>query len=387
MASKRDYYDVLEVSRNATGDEIRNAYRKLALNHHPDRNPGNEESEKLFREAAEAYEVLSDGDKKQRYDRYGHEGLSGSGVQDFGNINDIFDAFGDIFGGGGGGVFGDIFGGRRRVRRGTDLRFQLELDLTEAARGVTRTLDIKRRERCDECQGSGARPGSSPVQCSYCGGNGQVIQSQGFMRVQTTCPSCRGKGTQVTDPCSRCSGRGRVVMPRTIEVPIPPGVDSGITLCVRGEGEAGEEGAPRGDLYCVIEVKAHPLFGREGANLTCQVPITFSQAALGSTVEVPTLSGPYDLKVPAGTQSGQVFRLKGRGVADPHTRSATVGALLVEVLIETPKKLNTREKELLRELAELEKTRLSPKRKGFMNRIKEFFAADHQMDSGQEDPS
>jgi molecular chaperone DnaJ len=370
MASKRDYYEVLGVSRNASSEEIRNAYRKAALANHPDRNPGDAEAEKRFKEAAEAYEVLSDTDKRQRYDRWGHEGLSGTAVHDFGDISEIFEAFGDILGGG---LFGDLFGGggRRRARRGADLRCDVELDLLQAAGGVTRTLEVQRHERCSDCDGSGARRGTTPVSCSYCGGRGQVVQAQGFIRIQTTCPACRGKGTMVQDPCPKCRGGGRVPVMRKIDVNIPPGVDTGMRLCLRGEGEAGDNGAPRGDLYCIVHVQQHPLFHREGLDLVCRVPITFAQATLGAEVEVPTLAGPEKLAVPQGTETGHVFRLRGRGMPSPQGRAR--GDELVQVYIETPKQLTARQEELLREWAELEQSNVSPHRKGFLERIKEFF--------------
>jgi molecular chaperone DnaJ len=380
MASKRDYYEILGVSRSASVEEIRNAYRKAALANHPDRNPGDAAAEQRFKEAAEAYEVLGDRAKRDRYDRWGHEGLSGTAVHDFGDISEIFEAFGDILGGG---LFGDLFGGgrRQRARRGGDLRCDVELDLLQAARGVTRTLEVQRHERCADCQGSGARRGTTPVRCSYCGGRGQVVQAQGFIRIQTTCPACRGKGSMVQDPCPKCRGGGRVPVMRKIDVNIPPGVDTGMRLCLRGEGEAGDNGAPRGDLYCVVHVREHPLFHREGLDLVCRVPITFAQATLGAEIEVPTLGGPENLAVPRGTETGHVFRLRGRGMPSPQGRAR--GDELVQVYIETPKHLTSRQEELLRELAELEQSNVSPHRKGFLERIKEFFVS--QQDSEKEE--
>ena len=371
MASKRDYYEVLGVGRDANADEIKSVYRRLALKFHPDRNPNDPEAEKKFKEAAEAYEVLSDSDKRSKYDRFGHAGLSGTGVHEFRDAQDIFDVFGDIFGGA---LFGDLFGGRRGrrgPRAGRDLRMQLDLDLFEAAKGASKTMDIRRQEICSQCSGSGAKRGTKAVTCSYCGGRGQVFQSQGFFRIATTCPSCRGTGSQIRDPCPECSGAGRVVATRTLQVDIPPGVDIGMRVRLRGEGEPGDNGAPRGDLYCYINVREHPLFHREGANLICHVPITFAQAALGSEVEVPSLSGKQPLSIPRGTQSGEVFQLRGQGMPDPHGRGR--GDLVVQVVVETPKKLTKRQEELLREFAELDNSHVSPERKSFFEKLREYF--------------
>jgi molecular chaperone DnaJ len=372
MATKRDYYEVLGVARDANPDDIKGAYRRLALKFHPDRNPNKPEAEQKFKEAAEAYEILSDPDRRSKYDRFGHAGVSGTGVHEFRDVEDIFDVFGDIFGGG---MFGDLFGGRRGrrgPRAGRDLRMQLDLDLFEAARGTNKTIDIRRQELCSHCGGSGAKRGTKPVSCSYCGGRGQVFQSQGFFRIATPCPGCRGTGSQIRDPCPDCSGNGRVVASRTIQVDVPPGVDTGMRVRLRGEGEPGDNGAPRGDLYCYINVREHPLFHREGANLICQVPITFTQATLGAEVEVPTLSGKQPLSVPRGTQSGEIFHLRGKGMPDPHGRGH--GDLVVQVVVETPKKLTKRQEELLREFAELENTHVSPERKSFFETLRDYFA-------------
>ena len=372
MATKRDYYEVLGVAKNAGEDDIKRAYRRLALKFHPDRNPNDAEAEKNFKEAAEAYEVLSDPEKRTRYDRFGHQGLSGTGFHEFTNAEDIFEAFGDIFGGG---MFSDLFGGRRSrrgPRPGRDLRIQLELELVEAAKGVTKTFDIRREEICATCKGSGAKVGTQPATCSYCGGRGEVLQSQGFFRIASTCPGCHGRGKQVKDPCPDCSGAGRVKAKRSLEVPIPPGVDTGMKVRLRGEGEPGDNGAPRGDLYCYISVREHPLFHREGLNLICQVPITFTQAALGAEIEVPSLSARQPLSIPRGTQSGEVFHLRGQGMPDPHSRSR--GDLVVQVIIETPKKLTGRQEELLREFADLEQVHVSPQRKSFFESVREYFS-------------
>jgi molecular chaperone DnaJ len=381
MAAKRDYYEVLGVAKDASADDIKRAYRRLALKYHPDRNPNDAEAEKKFKESAEAYEVLGDPDKRSKYDRFGHQGLSDTGFHEFTNAEDIFEAFGDIFGGG---MFGDLFGrrARRGPRAGRDLRVQFELELLEAARGCSKTFDITRLELCATCRGSGAKAGSQPVTCSYCGGRGQVLQSQGFFRISQTCPGCQGRGTQIKDPCTDCSGGGRVKAKRTLQVEIPAGVDTGMRVRLRGEGEPGDNGAPRGDLYCYISVREHPLFHREGANLICQVPITFSQAALGADVDVPGLAGKQRLSVPRGTQSGEVFRLRGQGMPDPNGRAK--GDLVVQVVIETPKKLTKRQEELLREFAETEQAHVTPQRKSFFDQLRNFFTAEESSSDDQE---
>lgn len=377
MAGKRDYYEVLGVARTASDKEIAAAYRKLAIQYHPDKNPGNEEAVAQFKECAEAFEVLSDTDKRSRYDRYGHAGLEGAGgAPHFGDVNDIFEAFGDIFGDG---IFGDIFGGGRRgrgrggrrARRGSDVRADVTLDLLEAARGATKKIRFERLERCDECEGSGAKRGSQPEVCRYCGGQGQVIQTTGIFRVQTTCPACRGAGSTIKDPCSQCRGEGQVRRRVERDVRIPPGVDGDTRLRLGGEGNQSGEGGTPGDCYCFITVKEHALFHREGQHLVCQIPLTYSQAALGATVEVPTLDGREELAIPPGTQPGDVFRLRGRGMPDPRQRGQ--GDLLVQVSLEVPKMLTPRQEELLRELAEEEQTNVSPHRKSFFEKLKEYF--------------
>jgi molecular chaperone DnaJ len=370
--TKRDYYDVLGVKRDASSDEIKKAYRQLALKNHPDKNPGDAEAEKRFKEAAEAYEVLSDQAKRQRYDRYGHAGLEGAGVHDFRNAEDIMSAFGDIFGGG---LFGDLFGQRRRgPRPGQDLLFKLEIDLQEAARGATKSIEISRQEACGECKGSGARKGTVATTCSYCGGQGQVVQSRGFFQVATTCPSCGGDGVRVTDPCPNCRGAGRVPSLAALKVDVPPGVESGMWLQLRGQGEPGDPGAPRGNLRIQILVRKHPFFERSRNDLLCQVPISFPQAALGADIEVPTLDGPDRLHVPRGTQSSDVLRLKGRGMPDIGGRGR--GDELIEVVVETPRHLTERQEELLRELAEIEHETVSPKRKSFFEKLRDYFTED-----------
>jgi molecular chaperone DnaJ len=367
-SSKRDYYEVLGVSRDAGAEEIQRAYRSLAMQYHPDRNVGDSEAELKFKEAAEAYEVLRDPDKRQRYDRYGHAGLQGN-VPHFNDAQSVFDLFGDLFG------FGDLMGGgrgRQGPRRGGDLKIAIELDLAEAAHGVTKTISVAREELCGECSATGARKGTRPAPCRRCNGHGVVIQNQGFFRIQQTCRTCGGTGTIITDPCPNCHGQGRVRAQRTLEVTVPAGVDNGTAIRLSGEGEAGDPGAPRGDLFCVIQVRNHPLFQRDGQHLICQVPITFAQAALGAEIEVPTLDGPHMHTLKHGTQSGDVLRISGRGM--PSLRGGRKGDLLVQVLLETPRHLNKRQEELFRELAELEKSHVSPQRKSFLDKLRNFFA-------------
>jgi len=369
MASQKDYYEVLDVPRDATPEQIKKSYRKLALEHHPDRNPGNDEATARFKEAAEAFEVLGDDEKRSRYDRFGHAGVSGNGGPGFTDLNDIFDAFGDLFGGG-------LFGGTRRrgrSRQGNSLATSLTINLLDAASGCSRELEIHRAELCSTCDGSGAKPGSQPQSCDYCGGNGRVVQSQGFFRIQTTCPACRGAGTVIRDKCPRCRGSGRESRTIKLEVQVPAGVDNGMQLCLRGEGELGPGGGPRGDLYVDIHVKEHPLFRREGPNLICEIPITFTQAALGTELEIPILKGRHHLNIPAGTQPEQVFRLKGYGMPDPHGRRA--GDLFVHVQMEVPQKMTERQEELIRELAELEHVHVSSHRKTFFEKLKDFFSS------------
>ncbi len=367
--TKRDYYEVLSVKRDASPEEIKKAYRQLALKNHPDKNPGDAEAEKRFKEGAEAYEVLSDQAKRQRYDRYGHAGLEGAGVHDFRNADDIMSAFSDIFGGG---LFGDLFGQRRRgPRPGQDLLYKLEIELEEAARGTTKAIDVSRQESCGECKGSGARKGTVATTCNYCGGQGQVVQSRGFFQVASTCPACGGEGVRVMDPCPSCRGSGRVPSVAHLKVDVPPGVENGMWLQLRGQGEPGDPGAPRGNLRIQIVVRKHPFFERNRNDLLCQVPISFPQAALGADVEVPTLDGPDRLHVPAGTQSGDVLRLKARGMPDISGRGR--GDLLIEVIVETPRKLSVRQEELLRELAEIEHEDVSPKRKSFFEKLRDYF--------------
>jgi molecular chaperone DnaJ len=369
MATKRDYYEVLDLKREADADEIKRAYRQHALKNHPDKNPGDPDAERRFKEAAEAYEVLSDQAKRQRYDRYGHAGLEGAGVHDFRNAEDIMSAFSDIFGGG---MFGDLFGQRRRgPRAGQDLLMKLEIDLLEAARGATKQVEISRQEVCGECRGSGAKKGTVATTCNYCGGQGQVVQSRGFFQVATTCPSCGGEGVRITDPCTSCRGSGRVPSTAQLKVDIPPGVETGMWLQLRNQGEPGDPGAPRGNLRIQIQVRKHPFFERVQNDLHCQIPISFPQAALGAEIEVPTLDGTDRLHVPRGTQSGDTLKLKGRGMPDINGRGR--GDELIEVMVETPKHLSERQEELLRELAEIEHESVSPKRKRFFEKLRDYF--------------
>lgn len=377
--AKRDYYEILGVSRDASDDEIKKAYRKMAMKYHPDRNPDNKEAEEKFKEAAEAYEVLRDKDKRQRYDQFGHEGLGGADMGGFSNFEDIFSHFGDIFGGGGGGgsifdgIFGGMGGGRggRTVRSGPSLKCRVNVTFEEAAFGCTKTIELRRAELCAECSGTGAQKGSKPKTCPTCQGKGQVYRSQGFFSVATTCPSCGGSGEVIENPCKKCKGSGREAKTVRIKVNIPAGVEDGTRMRIPDEGEPGEHGGPRGDLYCYIMVAEHDFFKRHNDDVYCEVPITFSQAALGTDLEVPTLNGKARLKIPAGTQSDQVFRLRGQGVKNVHGRG--IGDQIVRVIIETPKKLTARMEELFRELATLENANVSPQRKGFLDKVKEYF--------------
>jgi len=373
MVSQRDFYEVLKVSRESSADEIRKAYKKLALANHPDRNPGDEAAIERFKEAAEAFDVLSNPDKRARYDRYGHAGLAGGGGgTGFADVGDIFDAFGDLFGD----FFGGSSGRTSRSRRGSSLRAGVRIDLTEAATGCDRNLEVRRRELCETCGGSGARTGTSPVHCDYCGGRGQVVQAQGFFRIQTTCPACRGSGTVVRDKCTDCGGDGRVGQTTRLEVKIPPGVDSGMQLCLRGEGESGAGNNSRGDLYVDIEVRPHALFERHGRDLLCRVPVTYCQATLGTRIPLPLLNGRHELVIDPGTQPGEVIRLRGRGM--PDAQGGRTGDLHVEVQVEVPTKLSEREEELLRELAELEDANVSLHRKSFFEKIREIFVPDDE---------
>jgi molecular chaperone DnaJ len=368
MASKRCYYETLGVDRSASATDLAAAYRKLAVKYHPDKNPGDQEAIARFKECSEAFEVLNDAEKRSRYDRFGHAGVNGGGAGHFNDVEDIFSAFGDIF--------GDIFGGRggRRSRRGRDVRCEVTLTLREAAEGVRKKVQFHRHEPCTSCEGSGAAPGSKRETCSYCGGRGQVIQQAGIVRMQTTCPACQGEGASISNPCRKCRGAGHTLKKVEADVDIPPGVDNGMQIRMTGQGEPSQHGGPPGDCYCVVAVLPHALFEREGQHLICRIPITYSQAALGTKLEVPTLAGPSELEVPAGTQSGDVFRIRGQGMRDP--RMSGVGDLLVQVTIEVPKRVTSEEEELLRKLAELEHKNVAPARKSFFDKVKEYFTQD-----------
>ena len=375
MAEKTCYYEVLRVERNASKAEIDRAYRKLAIKYHPDSNKDDEDAIEKFKEATEAYEVLSDAEKRDRYDQYGHSGVDG--VHQFNDVEDIFEAFGDLFGGG---MFGDLFGGRgggrRRSRRGADIRCNVTLTLEEAARGVSKDISFRRRVLCATCEGSRAAPGSQPTLCNTCGGQGQVIQSAGILRVQTACPNCRGTGRQISQPCTDCRGSGLQNEKAELSVNVPRGVDNGTRLRVQGEGEASPDGGPVGDCYVFITVRPHELFKREGNHLILQLPISYSQAALGALIEVPSLEGAQELKIDPGTQNGDVFTLRGKGITDPH--GAQTGDLLVQVFIEVPKKVSVEQERLLRELADLDHESVLPHRKSFLEKLRAFFDTDAQ---------
>ncbi len=370
--SKRDYYEVLGIDRDATEKDIKKAYRRVAMKYHPDRNPDDKEAEDKFKEASEAYEVLADPQTRAAYDQFGHDAVSGNagaGAGGFGggaNFSDIFgDVFGDIFGGG---------GGRRGPARGSDLRYHLDVDLEDAVRGTESKIRIPTLVPCDTCDGSGAKKGSSPVTCTTCGGIGQVRMQQGFFSVQQTCPNCRGKGKMITDPCGSCHGQGRVEETKTLSVKVPPGVDTGDRIRLTGEGEAGPEGGPPGDLFVQINVREHPIFERDGKHLYCEVPITFVDAALGGELEVPTLDGRVKLKIPAETQTGKLFRLRNKGVSP--VRGGPAGDLLCRVVVETPVNLTKRQKELLKELQESldeEGNQQSPRKTSWFEGVKNFF--------------
>ena len=374
IMSKRDYYEVLDVKRDVNEADLKKAYRRLAMKHHPDRNTDNPESEEKFKEAKEAYDVLSDAQKRAAYDQYGHAGVDpsmggGRGGAGFsGDFGDIFgDVFGDIFGGGRG-------GGRSRAFRGADLRYNLELSLENAVFGTEVDIRVPTLRTCTTCSGSGAKKGTAPTTCSTCGGVGQVRMQQGFFSVQQTCPNCRGQGKTITDPCPDCNGQGRVQKHKTLSVKIPAGVDNGDRIRLAGEGEAGENGGPTGDLYVQVQVKPHSIFKRDDNDLLCEMPISIVTATLGGELEVPTLNGRLKLKIPAETQSGALFRMRGKGVKP--VRGGATGDLLCRVAIETPVKLNGKQKDLLREfeksIQESGKQH-SPQSASWMDRVKRFF--------------
>ncbi len=378
MASKRDYYTVLGLNRDASDEDLKKSYRKLAMKHHPDRNLDDKSAEEKFKEAKEAYEVLTDPKKRAAYDQFGHAGVDasagfagaarGAGPEGFGGFADAFgDIFGEIFGQGRGGRGNGVF-------RGADLRYNLELALEEAARGTEATIRIPTLENCATCHGSGAKPGTQPKPCASCGGRGEVRVSQGFFSIQQTCPTCHGTGKVVTDPCAGCNGAGRLRKHKTLSVKIPAGVDQDDRIRLAGEGEAGVNGGPSGDLYVVVQLKPHSVFQREGADLHCEMPISFATASLGGEIEIPTLDGQAKIKIPSETQSGQVFRLRNKGIRP--VRGSVTGDLYCHVAIETPVKLTARQKELLREFEAInlkDPAAHTPRAKSFFDRIRAFF--------------
>jgi molecular chaperone DnaJ len=369
---RRDYYETLGVERSASDEEIKKAYRKLALKYHPDKNPGDKGAEDRFKEIGEAYQVLCDPERRAAYDRFGHAAFEqggGFGGFDFaGGFEDILgDLFGDFFGTRRGGR-----GGRSRARRGQDLQYQLDVTFEEAARGCEKTLSIPRLTRCGTCNGSGAKPGTRPTQCPQCHGSGQIRFQQGFFAIAKTCGTCNGQGTVIASPCTDCNGGGARRRTHTLNVRIPPGVDTGSRLKLRGEGESGGNGGPAGDLYVLIRVAEHPVFVRDGVDVVCEVPVSFVQAALGTEVEIPSLDGPQNLKVPGGTQSGRLFRLRGLGVPDLNGYGR--GDLVVRLVVETPRKLSARQRELLEEFARISGEEVHPMSKSFLDKVKSLLS-------------
>lgn len=372
--AKRDFYEILGVNRDAGDDDIKKAYRKLAMKYHPDRNPDSKDAEDKFKEAKEAYEILSDSQKRAAYDQYGHAGVDpqagfgGGGGAGYGGFADAFgDIFGDIFGGGG-------RGGRSNVYRGSDLRYNLEISLEEAARGTETKIRIPTQEECETCHGTGAKPGTEAKTCSTCGGHGQVRIQQGFFSIQQTCHTCHGSGKVIPNPCGSCHGAGRVKSYKTLSVKIPSGVDEGDRIRLSGEGEAGINGGPSGDLYVVVHIKPHEVFQRDGNDLHCEMPISFTTAALGGEIEIPTLDGMARLKIPAESQSGKVFRLRSKGIKG--VRASAPGDLMCHIVVETPVNLTERQKELLRELEDISSGSAgthNPRAKSWMDKVKEFF--------------
>ena len=373
MAEKRDYYEVLGVSKTANEQEIKKAYRKCAMQFHPDRNPGDSVAEDKFREATEAYEVLIDSNKRSMYDQYGHAGLDGQsmfGNRAYSDFGDIFSGFEDLFSG----LFGGGFGSARSrsgPARGAHLQYNMLITLGEAAEGADKEILIPRKETCEDCEGSGCAPGSSPVTCQRCGGHGQVRYSQGFFTISRTCDRCGGAGTYIDSPCLKCKGRGKVEKKKKLKVKIPAGVDRGSQIRIKGQGESGDRGGPPGDLFILIDVKPHSIFERHGDDLVCEVPISFTKAALGANIEVPSLSGVEKVKIPHGTQTGAIFTIKNKGI--PNLRGYGRGDLHVRAVVEVPTKLNKKQKELLQEFAELSGEETGPLSKSFFDKMKDMF--------------
>ena len=375
---KRDYYEVLGVGQNATDEEVKRAYRKLAVKFHPDKNPDDPHAEEKFKELGEAYDVLMDPDKRAAYDHYGHAAFaSGGGGFGRGSFHDPFEIFREVFGGGGvgGGIFETFFGGGGTrtddQRRGSDLRYDMEIKLEEAAFGADKQIEIEKLDTCDQCSGSGAEPGSRKISCPACGGRGQVVSSRGFFHISQTCPRCRGAGEIIEKPCPKCRGEGRMEKLSRVKVQIPAGIREGTRLRLLGNGEAGINGAPTGDLYVIIHIKEHKIFQREGDDLYCELPISFSVAALGGEIDVPTLEGKAQLKVPAGTQGGQLFKLRGKGIVNVNGRGR--GDLFARLIVEVPTQLNTEQRNKLEEFAALCSDQNTPMRKSFFERAREFF--------------
>jgi molecular chaperone DnaJ len=374
--SKRDYYQVLDVPRTATEADIKKAYRRLAMKLHPDRNPDDHETTDKFKEVKEAYEILTDAQKRAAYDQFGHAGVDGMRGPGGGQGFDPRDAFGDIFGD----VFGDIFGagrrGRSQVYRGADLRYELELSLEQAVFGDTVNVDFATLAECGECSGSGSAKGAKPASCDTCKGAGQVRMQQGFFTVQQACPRCNGRGQVITDPCGSCRGQGRVRKQKTLSVKVPAGVDNGDRIRLSGEGEAGRNGGPSGDLYVEVRVLDHPIFERDGAHLSCEVPVSFATATLGGSIEVPTLGGNATIKVPAETQSGRVFRLRDKGIRP--VRGGATGDLFCRVVVETPVHLTREQKDLLKKFDETmrkDTKRHHPREESWLDGVKRFFSS------------
>jgi molecular chaperone DnaJ len=369
--AKRDYYEVLGVERTAAEQDIKSAYRKLAMQHHPDRNPGNPEAEEKFKEASEAYSVLIDSEKRARYDRYGHAGVSnGAGGFDPTNF-DVSDIFGDIFSDFFGVNIGGRGGQRGSIQRGSDEQVELHLTFEEAVFGKKTQIKVRRYEVCEQCKGSGAAPGKGPVTCSTCGGRGQVRYQQGFFSIARTCPTCHGAGRAITDPCTKCKGETRVMRERVVDVSVPAGVEDGTKIRYQEMGDAGVGGGPSGNLYVVLHVKPHAFFEREGRDLFCTVPISFTQASLGAEITIPTLEGEHKLKVPDGTQTGTVLRLRGKGV--PSLKGGGKGDLHIQLRVETPRKLTKRQRELLEELGSTFAHENKPEPRGLFEKVKDIF--------------